>query len=586
MAQENIRVVKLDTKPAQESLQDLRKELKETRNVMLNAEEGTEEYNKALVRAAEIQHTLKEQMEEVNASAMDFGQITGNIVKATGGMVAGLQAVKASMNLLGVENEDVIKSLQKMQNLMSITQALPSIDNGIKAFKRLGLALKAAIASANGLKTALISTGIGAAVAAVGLLIANWDKLTASMNKWKIESEETKKKLEEQRKKLEELQEALKKAKQAYDDWEKADTISRLNKKAKEEYDFLANLIDGYTLKAKALQAELDAINANNNASIDDEDRWLEVDEELARVEEKLKEVTKLRDDLLNNPLNFIETLSPDDVINDEWAEKWRKKIEDGIFGEKKEKAIKVPVEVEIEEDENDLSAADALAAKYKKVIENAKEAIITPESVYEQDLRLLNLALENKKISYEEYYAYLKQLNRKKLDDDIAYFSSVASVAQTALSDIGGMFSALADAQDAQTKEGFEEQKKFQIAASTMDMLGGIVSAWVSAMNPANAWMTIWGQIAMGAASSAAILTTGLLNIDKIRKQTFGGGSTGGATNAASIGTLIAPVQYTQDVQGASIEGAIKDTKVYVTETDISNTQNKVKVTENEAFY
>ena len=39
---------------------------------MLSAEEGTKEYNDALQKAAGIQHTLKEQMEEVNASAMDF----------------------------------------------------------------------------------------------------------------------------------------------------------------------------------------------------------------------------------------------------------------------------------------------------------------------------------------------------------------------------------------------------------------------------------------------------------------------------------------------------------------------------------
>ena len=42
------KVVEIDVKPAEESLQDLRKELKETRNAMLNAEEGTEEYNNAL----------------------------------------------------------------------------------------------------------------------------------------------------------------------------------------------------------------------------------------------------------------------------------------------------------------------------------------------------------------------------------------------------------------------------------------------------------------------------------------------------------------------------------------------------------
>jgi hypothetical protein len=179
MATENIKVVKIDTKPAEESLQDLRKELKETRNVMLNAEQGTEEYNKALVRAAEIQHKLKEQMEEVNASAMDFGQITSNVVKGVGGMVAGFQAAKATMNLFGVENEAVLKSLEKMQNLMAITQALPSIDNGIKAFKRLKIAIQAASAGMSGLKKAIISTGLGALAVALGLIIANFDKISA-----------------------------------------------------------------------------------------------------------------------------------------------------------------------------------------------------------------------------------------------------------------------------------------------------------------------------------------------------------------------------------------------------------------------
>ena len=65
--------------------------------------------------------------------------------------------------------------------------------------------------------------------------------------------------------------------------------------------------------------------------------------------------------------------------------------------------------------------------------------------------------------------------------------------------------------------------------------------------------------------------------------------GSTSSASatpNTSAVNSVIAPVQYTQDVQGASIEGAIKDSKVYVTETDITNTQNKVSVTENEARF
>ena len=134
---EQVRVIKIDTNAAQTSVKDLRNELKELRTTLLNTEEGTKEYNDALEQAANIQHTLKEQMEEVNASAMDFGQIAGNVVKTTGGIVAGFQAAQATMNLFGVENEAVIKSLEKMQNLMAITQAIPAIDEGIKAFDRL-----------------------------------------------------------------------------------------------------------------------------------------------------------------------------------------------------------------------------------------------------------------------------------------------------------------------------------------------------------------------------------------------------------------------------------------------------------------
>ena len=168
--------------------------------------------------------------------------------------------------------------------------------------------------------------------------------------------------------------------------------------------------------------------------------------------------------------------------------------------------------------------------------------------------------------------------------------WSSYVQMAAIALNTVGTILSQLASQEDTNTKEGFERQKKLQMAATTMNMLGGIASAWVSAMNPANAWMTIWGQIALGAASSAMILGTGIAQIAKIKNTQFGGGgSTSGASatpNAGAVNSVIAPVQYTSDVQGASIEGAIKDTRVYVTEQDISSTQKKVDVAESEARF
>ena len=162
--------------------------------------------------------------------------------------------------------------------------------------------------------------------------------------------------------------------------------------------------------------------------------------------------------------------------------------------------------------------------------------------------------------------------------------FTSYAQIAATALSAVAQMMNGLAAEQDTSNKEGFEQAKKYQIAGATMSMLAGIASAWASSMQlmfPAN--------VIIGSMLSAMMLGTGIAQIQKIKSTQFGGnGSTsaGATPNTAAVQAIQAPVQYTQDVQGASIEGAIKDTKVYVTETDISNTQNKVEVTENEAKY
>lgn len=76
---------------------------------------------------------------------------------------------------------------------MAITQALPAIDKGIKAFKRLSIAIKAATGATHGLKAALVSTGIGAAVVAIGLLVANFDKLKAAITGTNEELEKQKK---------------------------------------------------------------------------------------------------------------------------------------------------------------------------------------------------------------------------------------------------------------------------------------------------------------------------------------------------------------------------------------------------------
>ena len=159
------------------------------------------------------------------------------------------------------------------------------------------------------------------------------------------------------------------------------------------------------------------------------------------------------------------------------------------------------------------------------------------------------------------------------------------AQIASASLNVVGSLLGAIADEQDTTTREGFEQQKKLQIGQATMTMLAGIMGAWTSSMAlPAPA------SFILGAIQTAATAALGAVQIAKIKQQTFeGSGSSSGTSTSASssaISSLNVPVQYTQDVQGASIEESITNTKVYVTEGDIKETTNKVNVAENESKF
>ena len=706
-----------ENKAATTSVKELRQELKAQKDTLLSTEQGTDEYNAALKRAAEIQHTLKEQMEEVNASAMDFGQIAGNVVKATGGLVAGLQAAKATMNLFGVENETVIKSLQQMQNLMAITQALPALDNGVKAFKRLGLVIKAATAGMNSFKVALMSTGIGAAVVALGLLVANWDKVTDAMKRWGVIHQTTAEKLEEEKKKVEDLKQKLEEAQKAYKDWEKQTAVNNLSSEAKEKYQELENTIEGANLKISEFQAKMDQVGDDKSAweSLRDQAREYEAIRDNAKAAQS--EILKNADNTkqaAEEAKKAAEAAKKAAEERKKAAEQEKKEIE-----EIKKKYSELSIDINLfgaSEYQKDLAALDKAEQTAIKTVEDAeKKGVVTKEQaekdktaiqkyyITQRDKAAKEEADRQSKISiemidtsyqleqaklqkqYDEKLISEKQFNDRKKElqtnyvqdyiDNIQFildteknltdeqildltnkinearaslkenkdtdpnvltakqiseainasalalndfsdnpawgnilknvatlaanwdtlqknikeggskaFTAYTQIAATALSAVAQMMNGLAAEQDTSNKEGFESAKKYQIAGATMSMLAGIASAWASSMQlmfPAN--------VIIGSLLSAMMLGTGIAQIAKIKSTQFGGGSTSGASatpNASAVSAIQAPVQYTQDVQGANIEGAIKDSRVYVVESDITNAQNRVDVAESENIY
>ena len=90
----------------------------------------------------------------------------------------------------------------------------------------------------------------------------------------------------------------------------------------------------------------------------------------------------------------------------------------------------------------------------------------------------------------------------------------------------------------------------------------------------------------------TAATAALGAIQIDQIKKQTFSGSGSSTSTSSSSVpnintaALLSTPVNYTTEIQGARAEEDMMDTRVYVVESDITNTVNKVKVAEDESTF
>ena len=655
------KVVEIDTKDAQQqvdqlkesiagldkennaattSVKELRKELKAQKDIMLSAEEGTKEYNDALQKASGIQHTLKEQMEEVNASAMDFGEIAGNVVKATGGIVAGFQAAQATMNLFGVENEEITKSLQKMQNLMSLTQAIPALDEGGKAFGRLKNSIAAATGVTSKFGKALISTGLGALVVALGYVITHFEEISKWLDEITGQTDflgtvadavvgglnaawaglvQTLKAVGNAIityvtapfKSVWDAIQAYTSTNGGFVDKLKAAGAAMKNGFVSDWKDVGNDFKEIGVVSANAYQegfnknrAKRLAKNVDEAKEIGDARGKAKAEAEEAAYKKRLSQIdSQQRAEMLALQalgLGYEEYVNQKQALEDKFTQKRIEAIKDILATEKG------LTEQEISDLQSELiSLQDSLYKKPESEKSNSGGSDTTQEDVktkgeeaasalYSLRDALADVATDNawgvifNNIgSMAGRFADLAKEIKEGGEDS---WSSYVQMAAIALNSVGTILSQLASQEDTNTKEGFERQKKLQMAATTMNMLGGIASAWVSAMNPANAWMTIFGQIALGASTSAMILGTGIAQIAKIKNTQFGGGgSTSGASaspNAGAVNSVIAPVQYTSDVQGASIEGAIKDTRVYVTEQDISNTQKKVDVAESEARF
>ena len=593
-----IEEVKIQTGESARTVKELRKELRDLKDQLLSTQQGTDEYNSVMVKAADIQHELKEQMEEINSSAMDFGQKLGNVTKTMTGISGAITAATGALSLFGIENEEAQKKITAtMTSLIGITEGLSKMDDGIKAFKRLTIAVNSSSKAMGVFKTALISTGIGALVVVLGSVIAYWDEFTEAIG---LSSEQMEKLGNIASGVFNVFTSSLKGIAQALGKMLKGDfkgawdslkdgfsVVKNFNegvekaeakreeektKKVKEETEKRAKIADDeYKKRIEAAQklAKYEKDMAAAKTRGDESGRYTQgaFDREMKYFDTLFKVYRKDSEEYNNLVLekeqflqdwenHFTEEAKKEEEANKQKAEAAKKAAE-----EEKERAHQARLDMLQSFDEDLMTEQQKLDQRYQMLIDAAtKEGKDTAKITewYEK---------EKTRIVEEEEEKQM-QIRQSKLKAYEAIGNGIGDV----LGSISDMMA-----------EGTEEQKGLAIASTTIQMLTGIASALAMTYTT----HTGWWDWAIGISQAASIAAAGIASITKISQVKSDGSGASISVPSVNMGAVVASApEFVQSVDGAMTETAITDQKVYVTEHDITETQKKVQVAQNRATY
>lgn len=599
-------------------------------------------------------------------------------IETTRGALDSFDLLEGGLRAIGIEGGFVDKVMSKVDGAMKFTNGLKAVKETAAGLKTMSLATKAtaveteglaaaqganaaatntATVATNGFKKALISTGIGAIIVAIGTLIAYWDDLTDLIKGSGDEAEIAAKKVanlisvldkmdkdvelsirideangatEEEilKKRTESIRQQLEMVQSAMD--EETDFTSEhyktLIEKQNELYDALKKNTDDWTVYETKKKKEAQ------------EQQIKDAEEFNKRRKEQVTELEKFKEQLYQNSLNSEDkelrqrelTYQNDANKLKEWLNKKyisqeeytalstqldeqynkdrieiRKKYGDPILESinleigKKGELIDADAYLRKNREENEEANRLELENLTKKIealdnLTNATDAVgIAMQTLSELDVDGLSSQWSEAFYRVGDTIQKVKQgiidlnNNTGKAGEK---WKAYGNMAVAGLGVASSMMNALAEQQDETSEEGFEKQKKLQIASATISMLQGMLGAFSQSM-ATFAWPL--GPI-IGAAMSALVAATGVMQINQIKKQRFDGGESGTVASTPSASPSVTAVKAmggpavnpVTNIEGASTEGAVQDSRVWVSETDITDTQKKVRTVESESTY
>ena len=311
----------------------------------------------------------------------------------------------------------------------------------------------------------------------------------------------------------------------------------------------------------KARLDELNQSNLRNKATI----------EEIAELEKKINEDQKaaneaqMQMDELRYQNRMTELQEEYAVIekNSEIAQQWYE-IEQSIKGGG---VADYNIDVDLLEMqlESIVEKANMVDEYYEKLQEQHDENS-QEWYVLEQERLAAQEALQrqymDKEIEMEQ------EKSKRKLNIQKTYIAAYQNIS----SQIGNILSAEMEMYD----ENSKEYKKLKYAQGVMTTAEGVLAAFMSGVESG---IPAPGNFVLAGMLSSLALAAGIMQLNNIKNEKLGGSM----PNSVNIGSEYDTLSFSQN---ADILSSIQDSRVYVVESDITTTQNRVRVSESAAVF
>lgn len=631
MAQETIGIkIQVEGGDAVKSVGSLKQQLREAQNEVTQLSEKfgatSKEAVAAATRAAQLKDAIGDAKALTDAFNPDakFKAFTSTLSAVAGGF----GAVQGALGLIGVESEEVEQTLLKVQSAMALSQGFQAIGEGIDSFKQLGAVIQnstlfqkannaatiiaAQVQKAFGvavtgtgtafkaLRAIIISTGIGALVVGIGLLVSkimDWTSSTA-------DAEEAQARLNSEIEK----QNDLLKTQLAELDYVTKAQIARARLANKSEAEITKIAADGQQKRLDILKKDFeDAIKRESSADfaklgLEEQDKIRKENTEKQRAYANERDKIEL-EGLEKQAKNFEDANRKAAEVSKANAEKRKQELE--ARAKEEEAAYKTLEDLRIANIQAELlrniERTNLEFSRRKTEIENLKvsEQLKTSLILEEEKKRDIALAEYRKDIAKQneeaKKEAEVKDVNAKgiALNTEKIFQSGLTAITQARVQVDDEIEKKLQEARKQRASEtiGILQNLtsivgKDTVAGKALGIATALINTYQGASEAIKQKSTLPSpfDVVAKVANVGAIIATGLKTVKSITAVKVPGGGGGGGQSAPAFSAAPIPPTPTPQVQSTLLNAqAIQQlgnatSRAYVVESDVTSSQERIR--------